>query len=196
MAETTDRHERTEQPTSKRLEDARRRGQVPRSRDLTAAAVMIAAGSGLYAMGAPLGRQLAEVMRATLSLTREQALDAAQMLPILANASFNALLATAPVLACTLLAAVAAPLALGGWAFSGEALTPKFERLDPIAGPRAHSLSVRGWVELGKSFAKFMLVGIVGVIVLWTNLQSLLGLGRASRWRRPSATPARCRARR
>ena len=44
--------ERTEQPTSKRLEEARKQGQVPRSTELNAAAVMLLAGGGLYFMGA------------------------------------------------------------------------------------------------------------------------------------------------
>ena len=47
----------------RRLEEARKRGQIPRSRDLNAAAVMLIAGLGLLGMGKGLGTQLAEVLR-------------------------------------------------------------------------------------------------------------------------------------
>ena len=69
----TESHDRTEQPTQKRLDDARNEGRIPRSRDLTAAAVMITAGIGLKMAGASAGSQLGQMMKAGLSIPREQA---------------------------------------------------------------------------------------------------------------------------
>jgi flagellar biosynthetic protein FlhB len=173
----TERHERTEAPTQKRLDEARERGQVPRSRDLTAAFVLLSAGAALYFMGAPLGGKLAAIMRGSLSLTRTQALDASLLLPAFQDAILKALLATAPVLACTLAAAVAAPMAIGGWTFSGSAMAPKFERMDPIAGIK-RMFSINGVVELTKSLVKFLLVALVGTVVVWHNFDALMNLGR------------------
>lgn len=176
MAET-ERHERTEQPTQKRLDEARRRGQVPRSRELTAAFVLLAAGASLYLLGAGLGGRLAGIMRGSLSLTRAQALDAAQLLPSLQAAFGQALLASAPVLACTLVAAVAAPLMIGGWAFSPASMALKFERLDPVAG-FGRMFSINGAVELAKSLAKFGVVAAIGTLVVWHEFEALMNLGR------------------
>jgi flagellar biosynthetic protein FlhB len=176
MAET-ERDERTEAPTQKRLDEARERGQVPRSRDLSAAAVLLAAGLGLFFLGGPLGSKLAAIMRSSLSLTRAQALDSAQLLPSFQNAILQSLLAVAPVLACTLAAAICAPLAIGGWTFAGSSMAPKFERLDPMAG-FGRMFSLNGVVELSKSLFKFGLVGSVGALVLGVHMDALMNLGR------------------
>jgi flagellar biosynthetic protein FlhB len=62
MADADDR-ERTEAPTQKRLDDARAKGQVPRSRDLNGAAVILAGGLGLMSLGSLVGGRLLAVMR-------------------------------------------------------------------------------------------------------------------------------------
>jgi len=176
MAET-ESHDRTEQPTQKRLDDARREGRIPRSRDLTAAAVMITAGIGLKTAGDTVGTQLGQMMRAGLSIPREKLLDEQMMAGAFGDLALMALYAVAPLLLLTLIAAVGAPLVLGGWSFSAQALTPDFSRLNPMSGI-ARMVSVRSWVELAKSLGKFAIVGGAGVLVLWTNMDALLGLGR------------------
>src|SRR5687767_14350217 len=118
--------ERTEQPTQKRLDDARKRGQVPRSTDLNAAAVVLIASAGLYFLGSSVAGDLLELMRSGLTLSREQALDDSSMLPALHTTMLNALLACVPVMGLTLVAALLAPLAIGGWNISSEALMPQF----------------------------------------------------------------------
>ena len=172
----TDKSDKTEPATQKRLDDAREKGQIPRSRDLTAATVMLTAGIGLQLTGGVLGSNLAGMMRSGLTLTREQAMDTGALLNALSTESSQALLAIAPVLGLTMVAAVAAPLALGGWAFSGTALSPDFSRLNPVSGI-GRMFSLRSWVELGKALAKFAIVGCAGAIVLWINMGQLLGLG-------------------
>src|ERR1044071_5348152 len=116
MAES-DAEERTESATPKRLEEARRKGQIPRSRDLSAAAVMMAAGVGLYYMGGGLGSALYELTRRGLSFSREQALDSAQVLPAVTAGFAQGLLACVPLFGLIVLAALLTPLALGGWSF-------------------------------------------------------------------------------
>src|SRR6188768_3846554 len=115
MAENEDGQERTESATPKRLEEARQKGQIPRSRDLTAAAVLMAGGMALSSMGGQIGGQLYALMRRGLTLTRDQALDSTQIVPTLTTAASDGLMATLPVLGVMLLAALLAPLALGGW---------------------------------------------------------------------------------
>jgi flagellar biosynthetic protein FlhB len=177
MAESqADRHDKTEAPTQKRLDDARKEGQIPRSRDLTAAAVMLAAGGVLMMSGPGIGNQLGELMRSGLEITREQALDENAMLRAFGDLSMVAFRAVVPVLGITMLVALAAPLALGGWAFSGKALVPDLKRLNPIEG-LGRMVSIRAWVELAKALGKFAIVGIAGYLVLKFNTDRLLGLG-------------------
>ena len=83
MAEN--QQERTEQPTPKRLEEARRQGQVPRSSELSAAAVLLIAGGGLNFLGGYIGGQLHGLMSASLALPREQAVDETLMVATLSS---------------------------------------------------------------------------------------------------------------
>ncbi|MDE2138222.1 MAG: flagellar biosynthesis protein FlhB [Gammaproteobacteria bacterium] len=167
--------ERTEQPTTKRREQAREQGQVPRSADLGAALVLLTAAAGLELLGGWSGRQLNALMRAGLSFPRERALDESAALGTLASMTAHALYACAPLWGLTVLAALAAPLALGGRGFHPKALLPDFSRLSPGAG-FARMFSLNGAVELGKAFAKFGLLALVAALVLWRQTGAILAL--------------------
>jgi flagellar biosynthetic protein FlhB len=177
MAEGEDAQEKTESATPKRLEDARRKGQIPRSRDLSAAAVTMSAAAALYMMGDQISGKLYLLMQRSFSITREQALDHEQMIPALSSAAVDGLKICAPVLGIICLAAVLAPLALGGWSFSTEALMPQFNRLNPLEGMK-RMFSMRAVMELIKTLAKFGIVGLVAVAVLWNDASTLLNLGQ------------------
>lgn len=168
--------ERTEQPTQKRLEEARRRGQVPRSRELSAAAVVLLGGAGLELFGHRAAQALYSLMRSGLALRREQVFDEGALFSALESCAMQAFYACAPILLLTLAAAVAAPLALGGWNFSFEALAPDFTRLSPASGV-GRIFSVRSLVELAKAFAKFLAVAAVAVVFLRNSSSALLALG-------------------
>ncbi|MGB6450939.1 MAG: flagellar biosynthesis protein FlhB [Steroidobacteraceae bacterium] len=168
--------ERTEQPTPKRLEQARGRGQLPRSHELTTAAVVLIAGIGLHFAGSRIGGELYGIMRSGLALNREQALDASGLVPSFISSAVQALEAIAPILGLTLVAALFAPLALGGWNLSLEALAPDFTRLSPMSGLQ-RMFSLRSGVELAKAFAKFLLVALIAVLFLRAKSAELMGLG-------------------
>lgn len=172
-----DAQEKTEQATPKRLEEARRKGQIPRSRDLSTAAVTLVGGAALYLLGGQISGQMADMMRRSLALSRDEATDASHMLPALANAAADGLWLSAPVLGAITLAAIIAPLALGGWSFSGQAMMPQFSRLNPIEGIK-RMFALRSLVELTKAMAKFGVVAIIASIVLWKDAPTLMALGR------------------
>ena len=157
--------EKTESPTQKRLDDARKKGQVPRSRDLTAAAVTLAGGLGLYGLGTFVGTGLLDLMRSGLTIAPADAVVPDRMVFALGDAAGRGFLALAPLLGLLFAAAALAPLALGGWNFSLEALQPRFDRLNPITGI-GRMFSAKGLIELVKSIARFMVVAVVAVALL------------------------------
>jgi flagellar biosynthetic protein FlhB len=176
MAENdSEQQEKTEQPTAKRLEQARARGQVPRSADLTASVVMLVAGGGLQLLGRYSGSQLHGLMRSGLTLSREQALDESTAIAALASAALHGALACAPIWGLTILAALAAPMSLGGRTFSTQVLVPDFTRLSPMAG-FARMFSARGAVELAKAFAKFLLLAVVAATFMWSHRAAITSL--------------------
>ncbi|MEQ1579620.1 MAG: flagellar biosynthesis protein FlhB [Steroidobacteraceae bacterium] len=176
MAEQ-ENEDRTERASPKRLEDARKKGQVPRSRELNAAAVTLAGGTALYMMGGALASRMHSLMGSTLAISRDAAMDESVMVPALEGAFLDALQACAPILGVIVLAAILAPLAMGSMTFSTSALMPDFSRLNPLTGI-GRMFSVNSVMELTKAIAKFGVVGLVAVLVLWNDTSMLIGLGR------------------
>jgi flagellar biosynthetic protein FlhB len=168
--------EKTEQPTPKRLEESRKKGQIPRSTDLSAAAVILAVGAGLNYLGGYMGTRLNGLMASSLSLTRDQAVDESLMISTLATEAAHGLMACAPILGLTLLVALLAPMLLGGWNLSFEALAPDFNRLNPLTG-FGRMFSMNSAVNLAKAFAKFIFLGLVSVLILKSKYHELMGLG-------------------
>ena len=121
--------ERTEEATPKRLQDARKKGQVPRSSELSIAAVCIAGSAAIYLLGRIAVGQFADLMHDSLSLSPAAAMSEGMIWPTLSATGARALWILLPLLGATLVAALAAPIAIGGWNFSGQALVPQFSRL-------------------------------------------------------------------
>jgi flagellar biosynthetic protein FlhB len=167
--------ERTERATPKRLEEARKKGQVPRSSELSMAAVCIAAATAIYSLGRMATGQFADFMHDTLSLSPAQAMSEDAIWPAMMNAGSRALWMIMPILGATFVAALAAPLAIGGWNLSGQALVPQFGRLSPAKG-LGRMFSARGLVELCKGIAKVCVVGIIAWVLLKGLAPQLMSL--------------------
>ena len=174
-----DAQERTEQPTQKRLEDARKKGQVPRSIDLGAAAVTLAATGALFMFGAAAAEGLMGMLVDGLQVRGRELAQDDLMLRQLGESGSLALLAIVPLFAAMFVAAVASPALIGGWAFSSEALSFKPERLDPVRGI-GRMFSVRSVVELLKSIAKFALIAGIAVLVIRSQLAEIGALATQS----------------
>lgn len=172
----SEQEDRTESPSQRRLDQARSEGNVPRSRDLSAAMVTLAGGIGLYSMGGTIGGRLMEMMRHGLSFTRATATGEGMMGRALVDGVLAAVWALAPLLGLMLAAAVLAPLALGGWSFSTQALGFKWGRLDPLAGVQ-RVFSLRGLIELAKALLRVAVVGGVAFIVLNHQIGQYSALG-------------------
>ncbi|MGB8518474.1 MAG: flagellar biosynthesis protein FlhB [Gallionella sp.] len=178
MAEDSDL-EKTEQPSERRLEQAKEKGQVARSRELSTFAVLLAGGATMWMMGASLTRHLTQLLHDGLSFKQELAFNPALMVPRLFDFSVEILLAFSPLLLAMLLAALFSPLLLNGWLFSTSAIQPQFSRLNPVSGI-ARMFSLHSLIELAKAVAKSVVVGGVAAWVIWHNKDQVMGLGAVS----------------
>ncbi|MCC7549022.1 MAG: flagellar type III secretion system protein FlhB [Burkholderiales bacterium] len=174
MAEDSDL-ERTEPASQRRLEQARARGQVPRSPELTTFTVLITAGAGLLFLGGPLMHALTQIMRAGLTLDRGGAFDTSQLGVRLFIATADALIGLAPWFVLVAVAAIAASMSVSGWLFSFEALQPDFARLSPMRGLK-RIFSLHGLIELGKAVLKAVLIGGVAAWIVWDQRAEIVAL--------------------
>lgn len=176
MAEQ-ENEDRTEQPSEKRLREAREKGDVPRSRDLSGSVVVLAGVAALISGGEGALEHVRRIYGLGLSYGRDALFSDTLPSRILGMALREAMMLFAPVALATLLAALAAPVLLGGLNFSAEALQPKLERLDPLKG-LGRIFAMRGLVELGKSLLKLALIGAVLVMVLKNWQDDLMATGQ------------------
>lgn len=167
--------ERTEEPTAKRLDDARRKGQIPRSRELNTFVILLTGVLGCSIFGEFMVKHLRLTMTANFQLERKALFDPNFLLTHFNDAFTELLLLLAPLLMLMTFAALAAPLGLGGWLFSWNSLVPKLSKLNPLAGLK-RMFAIRGLVELVKSLLKVVMLGGAAVLVLKAFLSQILGL--------------------
>ncbi len=163
--------ERTEPPTPRRLQEARRRGEVARSADLTSAGVLLAGGLGALALAPGAARAL-RTLAAVLLADRAPSLAGALTLALEA-----ALRVAGPPVALLAAVGVAVSLAQTGPVVATEALRPDPARLHPAKGVRR----LLGFQRLGIVPKTAAALGVVALVVRATcrpRLGWLLALPR------------------
>lgn len=176
MSENENGTEKTLEPTEKRIREARERGEVARSRELGSAAVTIGTAAALMYAGRGIAGQMAEILRDSFRVDRATLDDPGLMVSAMGHSTLQALSAITPILAVSATAAVLAPLALGGFIFSPQALAPDFSRLDPLSG-LGRVFGSKGLVELAKALLKLVVVGTLTVSVTHQMMGEMLKLG-------------------
>jgi flagellar biosynthetic protein FlhB len=174
MAESA--QERTEEPSARRLAEARRDGNIPRSADLTAACVLLVGMILLNTFGTDMMAGLKRV--ATLVLSGSLFAHPARVGPqdqIAALLAHAALTAAAPVVIGVGVVAMLATFGHVGFLITSKPLTPDFSKLNPISGLK-NIVGARGFVRLAMSLAKVAFIGAIALAVIQHNLPFVLGL--------------------
>jgi len=177
MAENQDGQEKSFDPSARRLDEAKRRGQVPRSRELNTVAVTLAGAATIVLLGPGVTNDLRGLVIEHFALSRTDVFDTAAVLRHLGDALTASLLILAPFFAATVAAAVLASVALGGFQVSSEALRFDLGKLSPLRGMQ-RIFSLHGLVELVKALAKFVFLGGVAALLVWTEFEHFVLLGK------------------
>lgn len=176
MAEEDSAQEKTEEPTQKKIDDSRSKGQIPRSKELAAAGVMIFGSLGCLILSGPLIEAITGVFESSMSLTREEIFD----LNFISHKFETSLFSTFSSLGIFFLMlafiALFVPGLFGGWIFSWKSLAPKMSKMNPIKGLKK-IFSANAIMELVKAFSKFVLIGFFGFLALSHYQYELMGLG-------------------
>ena len=168
--------EKTEEPTAKRLKDAKEKGDVARSKELATTVSLLAAAGAAVMLGGTVAEIMMGMMSFNFDLDRQSVFDTNLMFAHLGQSIFEGLQAAAIFFAIMLIASFVGPLGLGGWNFSGKAIAPKGSRINPLSGI-ARMFSLKALIELFKALAKFFIVGGLSVFILNMIKESLFALG-------------------
>jgi len=171
--------ERTEEASSRRLDQAREAGQIPRSRELTNFATAIAGSVTLVFIGGSLTESLSGIMRDSFAFDAANLANPMWMMTGFGNAIRHAIFAILPIFGATIAVVLVASVALGGWTFTLTPLIPNFAKMSPLTG-FGRLVGLHGVNELGKSLLKCLVIGAFCVGVVIHLYGSVMALGRMS----------------
>ncbi len=177
MAENENGTEKSEQPTSRRIQKSRQEGHVPRSRELATTVVLMSGAIALLIFGQYMGESLGRMLRYSFELPRDAVFDPDAMSRHLLAITGEITYAMIPFMAIMVAAAIVGNVGLGGWLFSVKNLMPKLSKLNPITGLQ-RMFTLKSLVELAKAVGKTLVVGTVAWFVMRMDIPELLEMGR------------------
>ena len=169
--------EKTEDPTERKLRNAREEGQVARSVELPAAAVTIGAILTLFFMGGYWIKQMAEIFSSGFKFDRKTLDNPDLMVTAFAHQIGEAFLLIVPVLLVTAVLAILSSGATGGYLFSLKNTLPKFSKLSLLSGFK-RMFGANAAIELLKAILKFSLVTIVLWALVSRQMDPMMQLGQ------------------
>lgn len=168
----TEDQDKTEEPTSYKLEEARKRGEVAKSADATGTAVMMAFAVTFAMTAAWVMRSLAQATQQTLSLAGAKPMIGKGLMAWLQETYFPVLQSLTPLALALIVVAIVVNVMQTGPIFSTHPITPDFKRLNPMQVVK-RLFSMKTLWELGKMFLKMIMLGIL-CYALYGQMQSLV----------------------
>ncbi|WP_448662893.1 flagellar biosynthesis protein FlhB [Sphingomonas sp. CJ20] len=170
--------ERTEAPTPKRKRKAREDGQLLKSKDFGTAIVVLAGCAWMAFFGPSLLSACKAVMTASFSFDLRDVEHFEPWRP-LASAGWKLLPSMGALFAFTVVAAILSQAGLGAFGWNNGLFAPKASRINPASGLK-RIFGPTGWIELGKSLLKVVLLGSIGGWMLWSMTRGSMGLVSAA----------------
>ena len=161
-----DSYEKTEEPTPKKLEDAREKGQVARSKELSTALVLVSTGIAFFFVGSYIAKAMFDVMKRSFTLSRDETYDKVHMFQILEMSLSESSLPVLMFMIISMIGGIYGSIALGGYNFSWKSAGPKANRLSPLEGFK-RMFGVNALVELIKGVAKVVVIGFMAYMALY-----------------------------
>ncbi len=168
----SDDQERTEQASPKRREEARKKGQVPRSREIHSAVLILGGVFGFSMMGPMVISEIQKIMVQTLSTLSSTAMTEASFYQLTTTYFSRTLLILVPVMGVLGMISIAASFGQHGWVWSTEAMAPDWSRLNPLKGMQ-RLFSLQAVAELIKTLVKFLAVGALSYLLIRQALPTI-----------------------
>lgn len=167
--------EKTEEPTGKRVEEAREKGQIAKSAELTTAAFLLGSIMTLSFAGPPLWRFLLDTMGQSLALSYNNERAGVNAIPWLQTMGFRTIVATVGFMGAMAIIAIAVQAAQAGGVITTKAMMPDFKRINPMSNV-GRIIGKQGWIDLGKALIKMSIVSWAVFATLsdaWPDIQNL-----------------------
>jgi flagellar biosynthetic protein FlhB len=170
-----DKHSKTEQPTAKKLEEARKKGSPPQSRDLTSTISLLVALVSLYVCGGYMVSTLKNCSKAILSNLASFELTEAGVYSLMIRQFMYLGGILGPFMLMVMFAGLVSTIVQGGVSLSSERILPSLDKLNPVNGVKRF-FKKEALVESIKSFVKIFIVGYVAYRILKDEIHAVLYL--------------------
>jgi flagellar biosynthetic protein FlhB len=167
--------EKTEEPTSKRLKDAREKGQTARSKDFNSTVVLLLSSISMISMGPMVFKKIGNEVSELLQFDPHILRDPNSIITLAKNFAFDIVSIVLPFLMIIVFSVIIGPMLIGGFNFSTKALAPKFNRMSPLKGIKK-MFSLKSLMELVKSILKFFVVASFALIVWYVQIEDFLSI--------------------
>lgn len=167
--------EKTEEPTPKKVDDAKKKGQIARSKELGTMFVLIFSAVSLLMYGPEIGKGLYRIMGRMLSLNRNETYDTTKMFAVWGEVADVLLFPMSMFVLIIVLAAFIGNTMLGGFNFSWQAAAPKASKMSPMKG-FTRMFGPQAAIELLKSLLKFGLVATFAIFLINVYFDEILHL--------------------
>lgn len=173
MAEESQGQEKTEDATPKRLREARKKGQVAKSKDLNTVVILVIAFALIGAMIPYFQKNLSEIMLGSFQFSGMKTIDNESLLQFLSEAFWTYFKSILPYVIVVVLVAVAVGFFQIGAIFSAEPLKPQMKRLNIVENVK-NMMKVTTLVELIKNIIKVSLIFYLAILVVKSNVAQLM----------------------
>ncbi len=175
MAENNSDQEKTEQPSAKRLLDARKKGQVPRSRELSVTIASLGGGFLLLFSLSGMHQSIQSVFNKSYSISERSMLNNDYILDVM-GATFTEVLSSMTFLFVMLtVIVIAGPVLIGGWSFNLSSMGFKISKLNPLTGFK-RMFGLNALIELIKSVLKVALIASIAYAFILVKQEEILEL--------------------
>ncbi|RAJ94605.1 flagellar biosynthesis protein FlhB [Aliidiomarina maris] len=171
MAETD--QERTEEPTQKKLDDAKEKGQIARSKEMGTLGVLLAAAVGMLAVGGAMAEAMFNIMTRYFSVERALIFDDNATLNIWSGIYNTLLVPLGTFFAIVVFGAFVGNTIVGGFNFSWQGAAPKPSKMSPLKGFK-RMFGTQALIELLKGVGKFLVVAVFAYFLLRWQFPNIL----------------------
>ncbi|SET43275.1 flagellar biosynthesis protein FlhB [Paenibacillus sp. NFR01] len=171
--------DKTEKATPKKRQDARKKGQVAKSQDLSGSVVLLAAVISLVAFGGFMKERFMKLFTDVLQNRMTMSVTPENITKMFNQYGLQILLLLAPLMVITFVLAIVANVAQVGFMATGQGVTPKFSKINPIKGFK-NIFSMRSFVEFLKSILKLVIIAYLVYSTLWGQKQNFASLSHVS----------------
>ncbi|MHC8509178.1 MAG: flagellar biosynthesis protein FlhB [Rhodospirillales bacterium] len=163
MAEEQDDASKTEEPTPKKLDQAKGKGQIAQSQEIKHWVILLGAAGGVMFMGPWMAERVLSDSRKFIHAPDLISMDFNHFHLVMAETAFDLLVIVTPIFGLLVILALGGGLAQSGLIWAPDKIKPKPSNISPLKGVK-RIISIRGLVEFAKGIFK---IAVVALVAFW-----------------------------